>query len=153
MESFRKSCLLLYKDQCNTRRAFTPKRVICTCEIRSPSIFTPLPWDMPIESNTIRFKGRFRGVPRGTRYPLLSGIFFSQIFPHYKFNMESRHLRNLSVQNNVDCISENFNRKNFPRGACAQNSPEKCTVCSPDAYWHPILYLQVPSITKSPTHP
>ena len=97
IESFRKSCLLLYKDQCNTRRAFTPKRVICTCEIRSPSIFTPLPWDMPIESNTIRFKGRFRGVPRGTRYPLLSGIFFSQIFPHYKFNMESRHLRNLSV--------------------------------------------------------
>ena len=32
IESFRKSCFLLYKDQCNTRRAFAPKRVFHTCE-------------------------------------------------------------------------------------------------------------------------
>ena len=92
IESFRKSRLLLYKDQCNTRKAFGPKCVICTCEIRSPSIFIPLPWDMPIETNAIKFKGGFRGGARGPRPHLLSGIFFPQIFQHYKFNMESRHL-------------------------------------------------------------
>ena len=40
--------------------------------------------------------------------------------------MESRHLPNLSVQNALDCISENFNLKNFPGGACPRNSLEKC---------------------------
>ena len=29
------------------------------------------------------------------------------------FNTESRHLLNLSVQNALDCISENFNLKNL----------------------------------------
>ena len=41
------------------------------------------------------------------------------------FNMESRHLLNLSVQNALDCISENFNLKNFTGG-------EKGAVRSPD---------------------
>ena len=35
-------------------------------------------------------------------------------FQHYVFNLESRHLLNLSVQNAMDCISENFNFKNLP---------------------------------------
>ena len=35
------------------------------------------------------------------------------------------HLRNLSVQNPPDCLSENFNLKNFPGGACARNSLKK----------------------------
>ena len=48
------------------------------------------------------------------------------------FKMESRHLRNLSVQNALDCISEKLNRKNFPERACTQNSLEKCAVHSPD---------------------
>ena len=30
------------------------------------------------------------------------------IFQHYMFNVESRHLLNSSVQNALDCISENF---------------------------------------------
>ena len=34
------------------------------------------------------------------------------IFQHHMFNMEYRHLLNLSVQNTLD-ISENFNLKNF----------------------------------------
>ena len=51
------------------------------------------------------------------------------------FNMESRHLLNLSVQNALDCISENFNLKNFPGGACARNSLERCTVRSPDGHY------------------
>ena len=42
------------------------------------------------------------------------------------FNMKSRHLLNLSIQNALDCISEKFNLKDFPRGACARNSLEKC---------------------------
>ena len=54
------------------------------------------------------------------------------IFQHYMFKMESRHLRNLSVQNALDCISEKLNRKNFPERACTQNSLEKCAVHSPD---------------------
>ena len=40
--------------------------------------------------------------------------------------MESRHLLNLSVQNSLDCMSKNFNLKNFPGGACARL--EKCAV-------------------------
>ena len=48
------------------------------------------------------------------------------------FNMESRHLLNLSVQNALDHIAENFNPKNFLGGACARNSLEKCAVRSPD---------------------
>ena len=55
-----------------------------------------------------------------------------QIFQHYIFNMESRHLLNLSVQNVLDCTSENFNLENFPARACARNSIEKCIVRSPD---------------------
>ena len=38
------------------------------------------------------------------------------------FNMESRHLLNLSVQNALDCISENFNLKKFRNTAFAPKS-------------------------------
>ena len=31
-----------------------------------------------------------------------------------------------NLQNALDCISENFNLKNFPGGACARNSLQKC---------------------------
>ena len=50
------------------------------------------------------------------------------IFQHYLFNlfnMESRHLPNSSVQNALNCISENFKVKNFSGGACARNSLKK----------------------------
>ena len=36
--------------------------------------------------------------------------------------LESRHLLNFSVQNALDCISENSNLKNFSCGASARNS-------------------------------
>ena len=48
------------------------------------------------------------------------------------FNMESRHSLTLSVQNALDCISENFNPKNFPGGTCPRNSLGKCADRSPD---------------------
>ena len=35
------------------------------------------------------------------------------IFQHHMFNMEYRHLLNLSVQNILDYFSEKFNLKNF----------------------------------------
>ena len=52
------------------------------------------------------------------------------------FNMEYKHLLNLSVENALDSISEIFN-------ACARNSLETCTVRSPDERIraHIILYL------------
>ena len=46
--------------------------------------------------------------------------------------MESRHLLSVSVQNALDCISENFNLKNFPEGAFARNPLENCACHSPD---------------------
>ena len=48
------------------------------------------------------------------------------------FKMESRHLLDLSIQNTLDCISENFNLKNFHGGACTRTSLEKCPARSPD---------------------
>ena len=68
------------------------------------------------------------------------------------FNMESRYLLNLSVQNALDCISENFNLKNFPRGACTRNSLEKCAVCSPDGQSHiaTVYYISRPILSQNP---
>ena len=48
------------------------------------------------------------------------------------FNMESRQLLNLNVQNSLDHIVANFNLKNFLGGACARNSLKRCAVRSPD---------------------
>ena len=48
------------------------------------------------------------------------------------FNTESKHLLNLSVQNALDCISEDFNVKHFPGRACTRISPEKCALRNPD---------------------
>ena len=76
--------------------------------------------------------------------------FMKYNFQYYMFNMESRHLLNLSVQNALDCISENFNLKNFPRGACTQNSLEKCAICSLDRRYHAHIatayYISRPSV-------
>ena len=70
------------------------------------------------------------------------------------FNMKSRHLLNLSVQNAPDCISENFNLKNFPGGACARISLEKCAVRSPDgryrAHIATVYYISRLPVTQNP---
>ena len=62
------------------------------------------------------------------------------------FKMESRHLLNSSVQNALDCISEKFSLKNFPGGACALNSLEKCAVRSPYGRY-PSFFPSSPSPT------
>ena len=68
------------------------------------------------------------------------------------FNMESRHLLNLSVQKALDCISENFNLKNFPRKACTRNSLEKCAVCSPGGRAHiaTVYYISRSILSQNP---
>ena len=70
------------------------------------------------------------------------------------FNMESRHLLNLSVQNAQDCISENFNLKNVPGGACARNFLEKCVVRSPDgryrAHIATVYHISKPPLSQNP---
>ena len=76
------------------------------------------------------------------------------IFQHYMFNMESRHLLNLSVQNVLDCNLENFNLKNFPGGACTRTSLEKCVVPSPDGRYldhiATVYYISRPPLSQNP---
>ena len=71
------------------------------------------------------------------------------------FNMESRHLLNLSVQNALDCISENSSLKHFPRGACSRNYfIEKCAVRSPDgryrAHIATVYHISKPPLSQNP---
>ena len=73
--------------------------------------------------------GGFRGGPRWSR-SLFCG--FIKYFSITCSIWIPGILRNLSVQNALDCISENFNLKNFLGGACTRNSLENCTIRSPD---------------------
>ena len=70
------------------------------------------------------------------------------------FNMESRHLLNLSVQIALDFISENFNLKSFSGGACPRIAPEKCAARSPDgryrAYIATVYYISRPHLSQNP---
>ena len=83
---------------------------------------------------------------------------FLNISAFYMFNMESRHLLNLSVQNALDFISMDFNVKHFPGGVCARNSLEQCVVRCPygryRAHIATVYYIsRPPSITRSSVHP
>ena len=93
------------------------------------------------------FKGGFRGAP-----PPPAPLVVYYTFQHYMFNMESRHLLNSSVQNALDCISENFHFKKFPEGACARNSLEKCAVIrSPDGrHIATVYYISWPPLSQNP---
>ena len=77
-----------------------------------------------------------------------------EIFQHYMLNIESRHLLNLSVQNALDCISENFSLKNFPGGAFALNSLEKCAVRNSDgryrAHIATVYYISRAPLSQNP---
>ena len=63
--------------------------------------------------------------------------------------MESRDLLNLSVQNILICISENFNLKNFRWGARARNSLEQCATRSPNGLYR-VHITTVYYISRSP---
>ena len=71
------------------------------------------------------------------------------------FNMESRHLLNLSVQNALDFISMDFNVKIFPGGACTRNYLEQCVVRCPDgryrAHIATVYYISRPPLSQD--HP
>ena len=68
--------------------------------------------------------------------------------------MESRHLLDLSIQNALDCISENFNLKNFQGGACTRVSLEKCPTRSPDGHYcghkATVCYISRPPLSQNP---
>ena len=61
---------------------------------------------------------------------------------------------NLSVQDVLDYISENFNIKNFPGGACARDFLQKCAVRSSHgryrAHIATVYYISRPSLSPNP---
>ena len=69
-------------------------------------------------------------------------------------NIESRHLLNLSVQNALDCISEDCSLKNFPGGAYALNSLEKCAVRNSDGRYYAhiatVYYISRAPLSQNP---
>ena len=97
--------------------------------------------------------------------PLLTSWSVNYFFDHNHacglLNISALHVQygiqaftKFSVQNALDCISENFNLKNFPRGACTRNSLEKCAVCSPDgrycAHIATVYYISRPILSQNP---
>ena len=66
------------------------------------------------------------------------------------FNMESRHLLKLSVQNALGCILENFNLKNFPGVACARTPQKRAPFGVPMSAIAPILPLYTISLGPGP---
>ena len=69
--------------------------------------------------------------------------------------MESRHLLTLSVQSALDFISEDFDVKIFPGGACTRNSLEQCVVRCPDGRYRAdiaiVYYISRPPLSQD--HP
>ena len=104
--------------------------------------------------NVAAFAGRF--CSRHNRFALcknhkvlITSLTTIACGQHYMFNMKSRHLLNLSDQNALDCLSENFNLKNFPGGACSRNSLEKCATRSSDGRYR-VHIATVYYISRSP---
>ena len=61
--------------------------------------------------------------------------------------MESRHLLNLSVQNELDCIRQRTSiSKIFPEEHVPRNSLEKCAVRSPDGRYRAHIPLYTISL-------
>ena len=87
--------------------------------------------------------------------------FFDHNHPYGYLNISALHVlygiqafANLSVQNALHCISENFNHKTFRRDACARNSLERCAVRSPDgrysAHIATIYYISRHPLSQNP---
>ena len=68
---------------------------------------------------------------------------------YFWFNVESRHLLNLSVQNAIDCISESFNFLKFSRGAFPRIPQESRPVSLGPLY--PKI-LRPPLFAPAPNH-
>ena len=88
--------------------------------------------------------------PGGPIPPFCPGVFFLKYFS-ITFSIWNP---GICVQNGPDCISENFNLKNFPGGACARNSPEKCAIRSPDERFRAHIttadYISRPPLPQNP---
>ena len=94
--------------------------------------FATHPWPLICVQFSVREtclpRADLRVGPGGPVPPFCPGVFFLKYFS-ITFSIWNP---GICVQNGPDCISENFNLKNFPGGACARNSPEKCAIRSPD---------------------
>ena len=70
------------------------------------------------------------------------------------FKMEARHLLDLSIQNALDCISENFNLKIFTDLENLWTSLEKCPTRSPDehnsTHKPTVYYISRPLLSQNP---
>ena len=86
-----------------------------------------------VPQRTVSFK--FRGGLKGPRPPFFGLLNISALHVQYGIQAFARlH------------PAENFNLKNFPGGACARNSLEKCAVRSPDGRYRAHIPLYTISL-------
>ena len=107
-------------------------------------------WGMHVRGES---KGGFRGGPRVPGLPFCPGnFFFRKRVTDVQYGIQA--FAKFNLQNALDCISENFNLKNFPGRACARNSQKKCTVRSPDerycAHIATVYYISRPPLSQNP---
>ena len=76
----------------------------------------------------------------------LPPTFVWEFFLKYFSTTCSKWNPGICILNALDCISENFNLKNLPGGACAQNSLEKCMFAVLMGAIAPILPLHTISL-------
>ena len=86
---------------------------------------------------------KFRGGLKGPRPPFFGLLNISALHVQYGIEEFGKFKR---PGNALDCISENFNLKNFLGGACARNSLEKCAVRSPDGRYRAHIPLYTISL-------
>ena len=94
-----------------------------------------------VPQRTVSFK--FRGGLKGPRAPFFGLLNISALHVQYGIEAFGKFKR---PGNALDCISENFNLKNFLGGACARNSLEKCAVRSPDGRYRAHIPLYTISL-------
>ena len=86
---------------------------------------------------------KFRGGLKGPRPPFFGLLNISALHVQYGIRAFAKFKR---PGNALDCISENFNLKNFLGGACARNSLEKCAVRSADGRYRAHIPLYTISL-------
>ena len=95
------------------------------------------------------------GMDPGESRPLppFCGLFK---FQHYIFNMESRHLLNLSIQNALDLIHlRELQSQKFSWRSMCPKLPEKFAVHSPDGQYYAhidsVYYIYRPPLSRNPS--
>ena len=98
-------------------------------------------------------KGRFRNGPRGPGPPFgaLSNISAS----HVQYGIPTfAEFKCPGCTFKIASQRTSLNLKNFPAGACAQNSLEPCTVRIPDGHYCThiaiVYYISIPPLSQNP---